>query len=173
MIFAKGLGPHCSPLKQSNIINHWQSYTWIILDYGFPYRIQDTISGLAVIFPGFLAWGPYHTKLLTDAVLGQRVATSFSKGADFAPGFFLGALLLGGTWLFNPEPLSPVPSLEFPQQVVGVRFLCPGFVPKSDFWSFLKKRIFSSLTVLSPPTHVGQGFRKSSSLCTDCPRMAV
>ena len=34
--------------------------------------------------------GPYHTKLLTDAVLGQRVATSFSKGADFAPGFFWG-----------------------------------------------------------------------------------
>lgn len=51
-----------------------------------------TISGLAVIFPGFLLGpgGPYHTKLLTDAVLGQRVATSFSKGADFAPGFFLG-----------------------------------------------------------------------------------
>ena len=178
MIFAKGLGP---PLLSFKAEQHHKplaiTHKWITSDYGFsPYRIQDTISGLAVIFPGFL-WpgGPYHTKLLTDAVLGQRVATSFSKGADFAPGFFFwgGGLTLGGTWLFNPEPLSPVPSLGISSAGGRSQVFCVLALSPNQILSFLKKRISSSLTVLSPPTHVGQGFRKSSSLCTDCPRMAV
>lgn len=144
-VFAKGLGP---PLLSFKAEQHHKplaiTHKWITSDYGFsPYRIQDTRrSGLAVIFPGFF-WpgGPYHTKLLTDAVLGQRVATSFSKGADFAPRFFFFffCLTLGGTWLFNPEPLSPVPSLGISSAGGRSQVFCVLALSPDQIWAIWRK----------------------------------
>ena len=58
---------------------------------------------------------------------------------------FVFGLTLGGTWLFNPEPLSPVLSLGISS--AGGRsqgFLCPGFVPRSDFELFEERNVSKS-----------------------------
>ena len=119
-VFAKGLGP---PLLSFKAEQHHKplaiTHKWITLDYSFsPYRIQDTIrSGLSCYLPRLLLdWGAFSHQTADRCCIGPKGSHNLFQRCWFCSRvFFLFVfffcLILGGTWLFDPKPLSPVSSL--------------------------------------------------------------
>ena len=95
-----------------------------------------------------LAWGALSHQTADRCCLGPKGSHILLQRCWFCSRFFfcfVFGLTLGGTWLFNPEPLSPVLSLGISS--AGGRsqgFLCPGFVPRSDFELFEERNVSKS-----------------------------